>query len=76
MQSNPVCEISYLKGSQEGTAGIRSEISQNSEIPPNIDHGPFPRIPNVPKSNLFVYIYDMGIGKSDLDPFQPKIISF
>ena len=56
-----------------GTAGIRSEIFQNSEIRPNIDHWPFPMIPNVPKSSLFYYIYDMDTEKTDLDPFQAQI---
>ena len=30
-------------------------------------------IPNVPKSSLFYYIYDMDTEKTDLDPFQAQI---
>ena len=30
-------------------------------------------IPNVPKSSLFYYIYDMDTKKMDLDPFQAQI---
>ena len=33
-------------------------------------------IPNVPKSSLFYYIYDMDTEKTDLDPFQAQIFKF
>ena len=58
-----------MRGSQRGFTEIRSGIFQISENFPNIDHGPLHRIPNIPKSSLFDYGYDLDIEKTNFDPF-------